>query len=167
MTTDISGTTDTSGTAVRRSAVVEVPIDRAFTFFTSDIGAWWDPDKHLLAEPVAGMVFEPRVGGQIIDRGVSGAESRWATVLVYDPPTYVAFSWNIDLAWGIEADPAKRSEVHVTFSAQGEHRTLVELEHRHLDRHGEGWEAMRDAVGSLKGWDLQPYAAALARASSR
>jgi hypothetical protein len=30
----------------------------------------------------------------------------------------------------------------------------VELEHRHLDRHGDGWEAMREAVGSPEGWGV-------------
>lgn len=80
---------------------------------------WWDPDHHILGEPVAEMIFEPRVGGVIIDRGVNGAESRWATVLAYDPPTRVAFSWSINLAWQIEADLAKASEVHVSFTAQG------------------------------------------------
>ncbi|MBV8386623.1 MAG: ATPase, partial [Acidimicrobiia bacterium] len=30
----------------------------------------------------------------------------------------------------------------------------VELEHRNLDRHGGGWEAMRDAVGSDGGWPV-------------
>ena len=151
-------------TTVRRSVVVEAPIDRAFTFFTRDIGMWWEEGKHLLDEPVAEMVFEPRVGGHIIDRGISGKENRWATVLAYDPPAHVAFSWSIDLTWQIEPDLAKSSEVHVTFTDQGEQRTLVELEHRHLDRHGEGWEAMRDAVGSPNGWNLEPFAVAIATA---
>ena len=110
------------------------------------------------------MIFEPRVGGHIIDRGVSGAESRWATVLVFDPPDHVAFSWDISLAWQIEPDPARTSEVHVTFTAQDAEHTLVELEHRHLDRHGDGWESMRDAVGSPNGWNLEPYATALGSA---
>jgi len=156
-------TTDT--TTVRRSVVVEAPIERAFTFFTRDIGAWWDADKHLLPEPIAAMDFEPRVGGHIIDRGINGAECRWGTVLVYEPPTHVAFSWDITIGWKIETDSAKTSEVHVTFTAEDERRTLVELEHRHLDRHGEGWETMRDAVGSDRGWDLEPYARAIAVAS--
>lgn len=157
-------TTDTN-TLVRRSVVVDASIDRAFAFFTRDIGAWWDPNKHLLTEPLEEMVFELRVGGHIIDRGVSGTENRWATILAYEPPNRVAFSWDIDLAWKIESDPAKRSEVHVSFSALGERRTLVELEHRHLDRHGDGWQAMRDAVGSSNGWDLDPYAKALVAAT--
>ena len=121
-----------------------------------------DPDKHLLAEPLAGMTFEPHVGGHIIDRGVNGTENRWATVLVFDPPTKVVFSWDINLDWQTETDPAKCSEVHVSFTAQGSGRTLVELEHCHLDRHGNGWEAMRDAVDSPKGWSFDSYAQALA-----
>jgi hypothetical protein len=29
---------------------------------------------------------------------------------------------------------------------------------RNLDRHGDGWERMRDAVGSPGGWDLSRFA---------
>lgn len=154
-------TTGTDTTTVRRSIVVDVPVERAFSFFTEQIGEWWDPSHHLLAEPLAEMVFEPRVGGAIIDRGVNGTENRWATVLAYDPPTHVAFSWSINLQWQIEPDLDKASEVHVTFTPQADDRTLVELEHRHLDRHGPGWESMRDAVGAPNGWDLARFAGAV------
>jgi hypothetical protein len=33
-------------------------------------------------------------------------------------------------------------------------RTRVELEHRNLDRHGPGWEAVRDGIASEGGWPL-------------
>ena len=148
-------------TTVHRSIVVNASQERAFTFFTRDIGKWWDANKHLLQEPLAEMVFEPRVGGDIIDRGVNGTESRWGTVLEWEPPTRLAFSWNISLSWQIEPDPRRRSEVHVTFTSIGAGRTRVDLEHRHLERHGDGWEAMRDAVGSPNGWSLEPFASAL------
>jgi uncharacterized protein YndB with AHSA1/START domain len=153
-------TTD-SDTTVRRSILVNAPVERAFTFFTRDIGEWWSEDHHLLPEPLAEMVFEPHVGGHIIDRGVNGTENRWARILAYEPPSHLAFSWDIDLEWKIETDMTKTSEVHVTFTPQSDGRTLVELEHRHLDRHGTGWESMRDAVNAPDGWNLERYAKAL------
>jgi uncharacterized protein YndB with AHSA1/START domain len=148
----------TSATSVSTSITVEAPIEHAFRVFTEGIGTWWNPDHHLLQAELAEMVFEPRVGGHIIDRGVDGSECRWARVLAYDPPARVVFSWDIDLSWQIETDPTRTSEIEVTFQADGPSRTHVSLEHRHLDRHGDGWERMRDAVGSEDGWNLTRFA---------
>ncbi len=131
---------------------VDAPIERAFAVFTDGIGTWWSPDHHILQAELAEMVFEPRVGGHIYDRGVDGSECRWARVLAYEPPTRLVFSWDISLQWQLEPDASRTSEVEVRFTAEGPNRTRVELEHRHLDRHGPGWEQMRDAVGSPDGW---------------
>ena len=139
-------------TAARTSITVEAPVERAFSVFTEDIGSWWNPDHHILQADLAEMVFEPRVGGHIYDRGVDGSECHWARVLAYEPPTRIVFSWDINLQWQLEPDPARASEVEVRFVPESPSRTRVELEHRHLDRHGDGWEAMRDAVGSDDGW---------------
>jgi uncharacterized protein YndB with AHSA1/START domain len=148
--------------SVRTETTVEAPIEHAFEVFTEDIGSWWHPEHHILRGELAEMIFEPRVGGHIIDRATDGTECRWARVLAYDPPHRVVFSWDISLQWEIETDPEKTSEIEVTFAADGPDRTHVVLEHRNLDRHGEGWEGMRAAVGS--GWPdgLQRLAAYLA-----
>jgi uncharacterized protein YndB with AHSA1/START domain len=153
----------TADTAVRTSIVVEAPVERAFDVFTQQMPSWWHPDHHILRGELAEMVFEPRVGGGIYDRGVDGSECRWARVLAYEPPSRVVFSWDIDLEWKIETDRDKTSEVEVRFRAEGPERTRVELEHRNLDRHGAGWERMRDAVGSPGGWGagLQRFASAV------
>ena len=152
-------------TSVGTSVVVEAPQDRAFTLFTEGIGTWWNPDHHILEGELAEMVFEPRVGGHIYDRGTDGSECRWARVLAYDPPERVVFSWDITTQWTLETDLERTSEVEVRFVAEAPDRTRVELEHRHLDRHGDGWEGMRDAVGSPDGWGagLRRYEAAAAR----
>ena len=151
----------TSPTAVSTSITVEAPVDRAFHVFTEDMASWWPPDHHIIGVPLATMVFEPKVGGDVYDVGEDGSRCRWARVLVYEPPTRVVFSWDISLQWQVENDPARSSEIEVRFVPEGDTRTRVELEHRHLDRHGDGWEGMRDAVGSPGGWlaGLERFAA--------
>jgi uncharacterized protein YndB with AHSA1/START domain len=149
-------------TSVSTSITVQAPLEHAFSVFTEGIGSWWAPDHHILGAELAEMVFDPFVGGNIIDRGVDGSECRWARVLAYDPPTRLVFSWDINLEWQIETDPRKTSEVEVRFSSEAPDRTRVTLEHRHIDRHGEGWERMRAAVGSPDGWDLRRFAEAAA-----
>ena len=152
-------------TAVTTSVVVDVPQARAFAVFTDEIGTWWDPEHHLLPEgtELSGMVFEPRAGGHVIDVLSDGSECRWSRVLAYEPPERVVFSWDINLQWEIETDLDRTSEVEVRFIAEAPDRTRVELEHRNLDRHGDGWEQMRAAVGSDGGWPsgMNRYAAAL------
>jgi uncharacterized protein YndB with AHSA1/START domain len=142
----------TDATAVTRSIVVDAPLDQAFAVFTEDMASWWPPEHHIIEAPLASMVFEARAGGRVYDVGTDGSECQWARVLAYDPPNRVVFSWDINLQWQIETDPAKASEVEVRFVPEGERRTRVELEHRKLDRHGEGWEGMRDGIGSEEGW---------------
>jgi DNA-binding transcriptional ArsR family regulator len=139
-------------TSVRESIVVEASVERAFSTLTDDIGDWWPSDRHILRTEIAEMVFEPRVGGLIYERGVDGNVGRWARILDFEPPTRVVFSWDIDTRWQLEQDPAHTSEVELSFVEEAPERTRVELEHRHLDRHGKGWEQMRDALGSAGGW---------------
>jgi uncharacterized protein YndB with AHSA1/START domain len=141
-------------TSTQHSIVVEAPIERAFSVFTDDFGSFKPPDHNLLDVEIAETVFESHVGGNIYDRGVDGSECRWARVLAYEPPNRVVFSWDISAQWQIETDLDKTSEVEVRFIAESPDRTRVELEHRNLDRHGEGWEAERDAVGGDQGWPL-------------
>ncbi len=156
---------ESPGSSVRSSIVVDAPIETAFAVFTDDIGSWWPSDHHILEAELAEMVFEPRVGGHVYDRGVDGSECRWARVLAYEPPHMVLISWDVSLRWQLEPDPARTSEVEVRFVAESPQRTRVDLEHRGIDRHGDGWEQMRDAVGSPGGWDrgLERLAARLDR----
>jgi uncharacterized protein YndB with AHSA1/START domain len=139
-------------TTVRTSIVVDAPLERAFSVFTDGIGKWFPSEYNLLDTEIVERVFEPRVGGHVYDRGADGSECHWARVLAYEPPTRVVISWDISPQWQIETDPAKTSEVDVRFVPESEQRTRVELEHRNIDRHGDGWEQTRDSVGGDGGW---------------
>ena len=151
-------------TSVRTEIVVEAPVDRAFHVFTHRFDAIKPREHNMLQVEIAESVFEPREGGRIYDRGVDGSECQWARVLAYEPPHRVVFSWDISPQWQIETDQEKTSEVEVRFVSEGPERTRVELEHRNLDRHGEGWQGLGEGVGGPEGWPLylQRFASAVA-----
>ena len=141
-------------TVVRSEVVVEAAVERAFQVFTQQFDRIKPRDHTMLAVDIAESVFEPRVGGRGYDRGVDGSECQWARVLAYEPPDRIVFSWDISPAWQIESDVARTSEVEVRFIGEAPTRTRVELEHRHLDRHGDGWEGVREGVRGDDGWPL-------------
>lgn len=146
--------TQTEAATIRKKIVVDTPIEHAFTVFTDRFGDFKPPEHNLLAAAIAETVFEPRVGGSIYDRAVDGSECRWARILAYEPPDRVVFSWDIGPQWQVETNPELTSEVEVRFVAEGPDRTRVELEHRHLDRHGPGWQSVSDGVNDDQGWPL-------------
>ena len=146
--------TQTDIGVVRKEIVVHSPIDRAFDVFTTRFGDFKPPEHNLLGAPLAETVFEPWVGGNIFDRAVDGSECRWARILAYEPPHRVVFSWDISPRWEIVTDPALASDVEVRFFTDTPGRTRVELEHRHIDRHGPEWQAVTDGVDGAEGWPL-------------
>ncbi|MEO5876290.1 MAG: SRPBCC family protein [Streptosporangiaceae bacterium] len=157
--------TRTETTVVRKQVLVNAAIMQAFTAFTERFGDFKPPEHNLLDAPIAETVFEPRVGGHIYDRATDGSVCRWARILAYEPPHRVVFSWDIGPQWQVETDPELTSEVEVRFVAEGTDRTRVELEHRHLDRHGAGWQSVGEGVDGDQGWPLYlaRYAALFAR----
>jgi uncharacterized protein YndB with AHSA1/START domain len=156
--------TQAAETSVQSSIVVEAGIERAFSVFTEDIGKWFPPEYNLLNTDIAERVFEPRVGGHVYDRGVDGSECHWARVLAYEPPNRVVISWDISPQWQIETDLERTSEIEVRFTTEAPQRIRVELEHLNIDRHGDGWEQLRDSVAGDGGWPgcLRSFAERLA-----
>jgi uncharacterized protein YndB with AHSA1/START domain len=139
-------------TSVKSSIVVDAPIDRAFSVFTEGIGSWFPSEYNLLEVDIAERTFDTYVGGRITDKGEDGSECSWGRVLAYEPPERVVFSWDISTHWQIESDPDKTSEVEVLFTSETPERTRVDLEHRKLERHGDGWEQIRESVAGEGGW---------------
>ncbi|GAA4416771.1 SRPBCC family protein [Georgenia halophila] len=154
-------TTPTSR-SVRHEIVVDVPVETAFRVFTEQFDKIKPREHNLLASPIVETVFETFVGGSVYDRAEDGSVCRWGRVLVLDPPHRLVFSWDITPEWQVETDPERTSEVELQFLPDGDARTLVALEHRHLDRHGPGWESERSNVDADGGWPLylQRFAAA-------
>jgi uncharacterized protein YndB with AHSA1/START domain len=159
-------TVQEAGTAVRNEILVNAPIERAFNVFTEGYQTWNPPDHHIGEADIETSVMERREGGRWYEIGVDGSECDWGRVLVWEPPTRVVLAWQISSQWKYDPDPSRASEVDVRFTAVGDDQTRVEVEHRHLDRHGEGWEGVREAVASPGGWpgSMQLYKAQAERA---
>jgi uncharacterized protein YndB with AHSA1/START domain len=144
----------TENTTVRREVTVAADPAKAFRLFTERFDEVKPHEHTLLDAPLASSTLEPEVGGWIVDRGTDGSECRWARVLTFDPPHRLVFSWRIGPDWRLVVDDANASEVEVTFTPADGGGTRVVLEHRHLDRHGPGWDSLPPALGNAGGWPL-------------
>lgn len=145
---------DTAPTRVRLDVTVGAPREHAFRVFTEQLDQIKPREHNLLTVDIARTVLEPKTGGRVYDVGVDGSECHWARVLAFDPPERLLLAWNIGATWQLESDPTHASEVEILFIETGPAETRVELEHRHLERHGEGWEHARSALESGNGWPL-------------
>ena len=142
---------------VRKSVRVQVPIERAFSVFVEQMETWWPATHHIGEKPFETIFVEPRVGGRWYERDVAGNLNDWGTVLAWDPPHRVTFSWHVGPGhdqpdWVCDRDVAKASEVEIRFSAEGPATTLVELEHSKLERHGEGYQKLREIFDGPGAW---------------
>ena len=121
---------------VVKTVMVRCPPERAFALFAEDFGLWWPVSRvHTGPDPVA-CAIEPRVGGRVFERAGDGRETPWGTVLAYDPPHRLAFSWAVELPAGLE----QRVEIRFTSEDRG---TRVELTHS-------GWEQLGEAAATLR-----------------
>jgi len=144
---------------VKKSVSVQASPERAFEVFTDRFDAWW-PRTHSIGDaPLKQAVIEPRQGGRWYGRLENGTEAKWGDVLAWEPPRRVLLAWRIGPDW--KYDPDLLTEVEVTFTPEVGSATRVELEHRYLERMGEGVDGMRATFDSDGGWQglLRLYAA--------
>lgn len=137
--------------SVRHEVVVDLPPEEAFWRF-ADFDKIKPREHNMLTVPIAETVLEQRAGGDLYDRGVDGTVCRWGRVLTFDPPRTLAFSWDIGPDWQVVSDLDRASEVEITFTGEDDQRTRVVLVHRHIDRHGVGWESLQTGLDAPDGW---------------
>jgi uncharacterized protein YndB with AHSA1/START domain len=145
-------TMEATGLVVRKSISVEASQEHAFKVWTEGLDSWWRRDHHIGEAEMAEAVLEPREGGRVYERGVDGSECDWGRVLVFEPPSRLVVSWQINGDWKYDPDMSRASEYEVRFIAEGPTSTRVEFEHRHLERHGEAAQKLFEAFDSDGGW---------------
>jgi uncharacterized protein YndB with AHSA1/START domain len=148
------GTVPRMTDAVRTDVAVEVSPERAFEVFTGELSSWWPPEYSWSQDVLEDIGIEPREGGLCFERGPYGFRCDWGRVLDWDPPRRLVIAWQISPGREPEPNPAKASEVEVSFEEDGEGGTSVRLEHRAFDCHGDNGAEYARMLGSPQGWPL-------------
>jgi uncharacterized protein YndB with AHSA1/START domain len=136
----------TSELVITKSVTIAAPVEHAFRVFTEEIHTWWPLRTHAVdTEHSETVVLEGHEGGRLFERTPAGEEHLWGTVVLWEPPRRVGYSWHP----GRGAETAQ--EVEVTFTRQGE-GTRVDVRHW-------GWEKLGDRLDETiasynDGWDL-------------
>ncbi|TNF18986.1 MAG: hypothetical protein EP318_16080 [Rhodobacteraceae bacterium] len=150
-------------TSLIRSIIVPVPPAKAWQRFVGGLHIWWDRAHcHCGTERLDRVFIDPGRGlwGEITR---DGETLSWGYARTIAPERKLALAWQMDprhRPWIAEPDPARASLIDVTFAPEMG-GTCVTVRHHGFERHGEGAQAMRDAMIGLDRWQdwLERYAA--------
>lgn len=135
---------------IRKSVRVQASQQKAFDTFVS-MGGWWTKSHSLQPSGQRDVVIEPRTGGRWYDIGTDGTEMEWGRVLVWGAPDRLLLAWQLNAEWTY--DPDFETTIEVRFRPDGD-GTIVEFEHRDLERFGEKANEVRGDfdTGMDGGW---------------
>ena len=146
--------TQAADTVVRKEIVVEAPIERAFSVFTDRFGDIKPPSTTCSARRSPRRPSSPASAATSMTEPRTAASAGGPASSPTNPPTGSCSA-------GTSALPGSSSPILPTpaksrcaSSPKARDRTRVELEHRHIDRHGPGWDAVYHGVDSDGGWPL-------------
>lgn len=141
-----------TATAVKKTLTVACAQQAAFSIFTSSMGNWWPATHHIGSTPFRDIVVEPKTGGRWYEIDEQNEQCQWGHVLAWEPPFRLLLSWHLGPDWKYNPDLSSASEVEVRFVPESSSTTRIELTHRSLERHGAGFEKLRDDIDSPGGW---------------
>ena len=87
----------TDPNSVRKAIRVEAPREVAWQTFTEQMRTWWPLAVYKIGKANAvDAVIEPHVGGRWYERGDDDSTCDWGRVLVWEPPSRLVLSWDIN-----------------------------------------------------------------------
>jgi uncharacterized protein YndB with AHSA1/START domain len=139
---------------IERGVTVPVPAERAFSHFVDDFAQWWPQTYSWSGDVLEDSGIEAFAGGHCYEIGPGGFRCDWGTVIVFERPLRLVFTWQINPDRTPQPDQERASVVELLFSGSDDHGGLcrVTLVHRGFERHGESAEAYRAALNGPEGW---------------
>ena len=141
---------ETAEAAVSKKILLNCPLEHSFREFTERMGAWWPATHHVGTVPFKDILIEARSGGRWYEINAKEEAGLWGYVLRWDPPHHLALSWHLNTKFEFDADLDHASRLEISFKDAGAGRTRVEFLHSRIERHGEGYQALRDQLDH--GW---------------
>jgi uncharacterized protein YndB with AHSA1/START domain len=135
---------------IRHQIVVDLTPTQAWDRFTAHMTDWWPSAHHIGSAPIEEIVIEPLQGGRWYTRHTDGTETSTGVVREWQPPEVLVLTWQITADW--KFDPDFVTTVSVRLTAQGDDRTLLELEHAGFEAYGPEADAMRTMFDSPGAW---------------
>ena len=134
---------------IEKTLTLELPADRAFSYFTDGLPLWWPVANHSVSafsgETPKQVVLEPHAGGAIYEIAPDDQRHDWGNVSVWQPAQTFATRWHP----GQAADTATEWQVDFQPSSGGVTITL-----KHFGW-GESTEMRaRQHAGYVPGWDF-------------
>lgn len=148
----MTSVTDVTDIPVRKTISVKTSAEHAFEVFTAGFDTWWPRSHSIGGAPLEKAIIETREGGRCYQQSTDGTECDWGRVLVWEPPRRFVIAWQLNGEWQYDPDLANASEVEISFTPDPSGGTRVDLEHRHIHRHGAGASKVRTGVDSPGGW---------------
>jgi len=136
---------------VVKVVTVACTAEQAFRYFTADFSLWWPSATHSVVayssefkDKPAAVIFEPRSGGRIFERTRSGEEHLWGSVLAWEPPGRLEFSFHPG------RDDKEAQNVEVTFTSVPDGARVV-LTHSGWEKLSANAQQARDSYNG--GWE--------------
>ncbi len=111
-----------AGEVLERKIALACSPAHAFRVFTTMTDLWW-PRHHRRTE-AATMVFEPRLGGRLLERGPDGSDWVIGKITSFQPPEHLSFDW-------FPGSPAAPTTVAIAFREVSD-GTEIAITHRAL-----------------------------------
>jgi uncharacterized protein YndB with AHSA1/START domain len=83
----------------------------------------------MTGEEAESCAIEPWVGGRVFERTRSGEEREWGSVIAWDPPVHLEFTWHpgapgdrsqtVDVEFQVEADGTLVTLIHTGWQLAG------------------------------------------------
>lgn len=140
-------------TSIKRTVAIPLSFQEAYDKFVHEFNFWWPKAYTWSQDQLQSISIDARQNGLCTEIGPHGFRCDWGRVVSIKAAEKITFTWQISPRREPVPDPAQASIVEVQFQAKADRQTLMHLEHRDFEKHGEGAENYQQAMDSDSGWD--------------